>query len=237
MKLRIIQILLIFSTCNAFSQSKKIEFNLSLGPTFSLPKTTNLIDTNITTPPTTKTTTTIGAYILPSINYSLNHKFSIDFGLGYYLDRFSVVTNIGDTTNKANRNMSQIQTPLNVNFHFGKRNAYQLGVGAFSNFIIAVKEKGTTTTTPVNGILNNSDTPIFTNNATTKTTNNSLENYNRFSVGTFIQLKRNFNITSHKQAFVLLKINQYINTAKKPSARFNKEQNATTINIGFGITL
>jgi len=50
----------------------------------------------------------------------LNKKTSLDFGIGYYLDRFSIKEKNGLTTSIGNRNINQIQTPININLHFSE---------------------------------------------------------------------------------------------------------------------
>jgi len=63
------------------------------------------------------------------LNYSLSEKSSLDFGMGFYLDRFFIEEKIGLATNKGNRSISQIQKPINFNLHFNQDNSYQLGIG------------------------------------------------------------------------------------------------------------
>ncbi|MCB0426711.1 MAG: hypothetical protein KDD16_05310, partial [Mangrovimonas sp.] len=120
MKKRILLIFMIGFLTKTYSQDKKIEFQLSVGPTVSIPKTSELTNTNVDGSPEIKSSINIGAYILPSLNYLINENSSIDFGIGYYLDRFSIEDKIGAVTNKGNRNISQIQIPINYNFHFSQ---------------------------------------------------------------------------------------------------------------------
>ncbi len=243
MKKRILLIIFLVFLSKTYSQNSKITFQLSAGTTLSLPKTSNLIeDTHIDGAPIIKSSINIGGYILPSINYMLNNKSSLDFGIGFYLDRFSIEEKIGFTTKDGTRNISQIQTPFNYNFHFGKEKAYKFGVGGFVNFILNANEKGIGTINTSLGNIVSPDDYITTNQ--TINYNESISHiFNTVSFGAFIQLKKTISFSSNKKGFILLKINQHINTVKsiKPSNydAFNSknENNPTTINLGVGINL
>jgi len=228
-----------------YSQDKKFEFQLSLGPTFSIPKTSELTNTNVDGSPEIKSSVNIGAYILPSLNYSLSEKSSLDFGIGFYLDRFSIEDKIGPVTNKGNRSISQIQTPINFNFHFSQDNSYQLGIGGFASFLISAKEKGDTITDFSQIDIIDPNDPTFNNNSTVSYDNNIKDNYNSVSFGAFVQLKKSISFSSDKKGFILLRINQYFNSIKNNNSdsdlnqfiEFKNEKEPTTINLGIGIIL
>lgn len=227
------------------SQNKKIDFQLSLGTTLSIPKTSELTNTNFDGNPETKSLINIGAYILPSANYSLNKKTSIDFGLGFYLDRFSIEDKIGAVINKGNRSINQIQIPINFNLHFSHDKSYQFGIGGFVNFLLSAKEKGETVIDYSKLNIYNPSDPTFNNSSTVRYDNNIKDNYNSVSFGTFIQLKKSISFSSDKKGFILLRINQYLNSIKNNNnnsnlsqyIKFNNEKEPTTVNLGIGIEL
>ncbi|MCF6308084.1 MAG: outer membrane beta-barrel protein [Flavobacteriaceae bacterium] len=245
MKQRILLIFMIGFLTKIYSQDKKIEFQLSLGPTFSIPKTSELTNTNVDGSPEIKSSINIGAYILPSVNYSLSEKSSLDFGIGFYLDRFSIEDKIRPVTNKGNRSISQIQTPINFNLHFSQDNSYQLGIGGFASFLISAKEKGDTITDFSQIDIIDPNDPVFNNNSTVSYDNNIKNNYNSVSFGAFVQLKKNISFSSDKKGFILLRINQYFNSIKNNDSdsdlnqfiEFKNEKEPTTINLGIGIIL
>ena len=208
MKQRILLIFMIGFLTKIYSQDQKFDFQLSLGPTLSVPKTSELTNTNIEGSPEIKSSINIGAFILPSVNYSLNEKSSLDFGIGFYLDRFSIEDKIGIATSKGNRSISQIQTPINFNFYFSQDKSYQFGVGGFVSFLLSAKEKGETITDFSQIDMIELSDPIFHNNSTVSYDNNIKDNYNLVSFGAFIQLKKNIAFSPDKKGFVLLRINQ-----------------------------
>jgi hypothetical protein len=240
--------LLISFFIRTYSQEKKINFQLSFGTTLSIPKTSKLTDSNLEGSPAIKSISNIGAFILPSFNYSLTKKMSLDFGLGYYLDRFSVENTVGPSMNKGIRNNSQIQTPININFHLGNSNSYLLGIGGFANFMLSAKENGKTT---IDYSMLNKYNPSDVSFQTTSSENystNIKKNFNSLGLGAFIQLKKNFILSSHSQGFLFIKINQYLNSIKtKPNTttyyssdliiKSKNEKQPTTINLGIGINL
>ncbi|MAX71641.1 MAG: hypothetical protein CMC76_11195 [Flavobacteriaceae bacterium] len=244
MKKRILLVVLIGFLAKIYSQDKKIEFQLSLGSTLSIPKTSELTNTNVDGSPEIKSSINIGAYILPSFNYLINENSSIDFGIGFYLDRFSIEDKMGAITNKGNRNISQIQIPVNYNFHFGQDKSYHFGIGGFTSFLISAKEKGDTITDFTQIIIDPND-PTFSSNSTVSYNNDIKDNYNSVSFGAFIQLKKFFSFSSEKRGFILLKINQYINSIKNNDSdsdlsqyiEFKNEKEPTTVNLGIGIII
>nr|WP_257022839.1 PorT family protein [Winogradskyella forsetii] len=229
----------------SYSQDKKTTFQLSIGPTLSIPKTSELTDTDVDGSPEIKSSINIGGYILPSINYSFNEKLSLDIGLGYYLDRFAIEDKFAAITNKVNRNISQIQVPMHINFHFGSDNSYHFGIGGFTSIVLSAKEKGETITDLNQIDLVDPLDPVFQSNSTVGYKNNIKDNYNTVNFGAFIQLKKFFSLSETKKAFVLVKINQYFNSIKSndPNAdianyvNFKDEKEPTTINFGFGIEI
>lgn len=244
MKQKILLTFLIAFFIKSYSQEKKINFQLSFGPTLSIPKTSKLTGSSLDGFPEIKSSINIGAFVLPNINYYLNEKTSLDFGLGFYLDRFSIENKIGPTIAKGNRNISQLQIPVNINFHFGKDNSYQFGLGGFASLLITAKEKLETTIdfsqlNPVDANDPNLNANSVVNN------NNIKDNYNSVSFGAFIQLKKNISFSTNTKGFLLLKINQYFNSIKNneyDSAlnnyfEFKNEKEPTTINLGIGIEL
>ena len=228
-----------------YSQDKKIDFQLSAGTTLSVPKTSELTNTNVDGSPEIKSSINIGAFILPSANYSLNEKSSIDFGIGFYLDRFSIEDKIGPLTNKGNRSISQIQTPINFNFHFSKDKSYQFGVGGFASFLISAKEKGETITNFSQIDIIDPNDSTFNNNSSVSYDNDIKDNYNSVSFGAFIQLKKSISFSSDTKGFILIRINQYLNSIKNNDSNsdlnqyieFKNEKEPTTINIGIGIII
>ncbi|AUC80950.1 outer membrane beta-barrel protein [Lacinutrix sp. Bg11-31] len=245
MKQRILLIFMIGFLTKIYSQDKKINFELSVGPTLSVPKTSELTNTNVDGSPEIKSSINIGAFILPSVNYSLNEKSSLDFGIGFYLDRFSIEDKIGAVTNKGNRSISQIQTPINFNFQFSQDKSYQFGIGGFASFLISAKEKGETITDFSQIDIIDPNDPTFNNNSTVNYDNNIKDNYNSVSFGAFIQLKKSISFSSDKKGFILIRINQYFNSIKNNDSDsdlsqyidFKNEKEPTTVNLGIGIIL
>lgn len=246
MKLRLLLIFILAFLSNTYSQDKKIQFQLSLGPTFSIPKTSELANPNTEGSPKVKSSINIGAYILPSINYSLSKKSSLDLGVGFFLDRFSIENEIGPIISKGNRSTSQIQIPINFNFHFSKDKPFIIGAGGFTSFLISAKEKGVTkiNTTQIEVIDPND--PFFSSGGTTTSYNENIkENYNSVNFGAFIQLRKNIKFSANKEGFILLRINQYFNAIKdnnsnsslNQSFEYKNEKEPTTINLGIGILL
>ncbi len=227
-----------------YSQDKKVEFQLSLGPTLSVPKTSELTDTNVDGSPEIKSSINIGAFVLASWNYSINEKSSIDFGVGFYLDRFSIEDKIGAVTNRGNRNISQIQLPINYNFHFSQDKSYQFGIGGFTSFLVAAKQNGDTTAALSQIDIIDLNDPIFSNTSISYD-NDLKENYNSVSFGAYIQLKKFFSFSSNKKGFILLRINQYFNSIKNNDSdsdlsqfiEFKNEKEPTTVNLGIGIII
>lgn len=227
-----------------YSQDKKINFQLSVGPTISVPKTSELTNTNVDGSPEIKSSINIGAFILPSVNYSINEKSSLGFGIGFFLDRFSIEDKIGAVTNKGNRSISQIQTPINFNFHFSQDKSYQFGIGGFASFLISAKEKGDTTTNLSQiDIIDPSDPNFINPNISYE--NDIKDNYNSVSFGAFIQLKKNVSFSSDKKGFILLRINQHFNSIKNNDSdsdlsefvELKNEKEPTTVNLGIGIII
>jgi hypothetical protein len=245
MKQRILLIFMIGFLTKIHSQDKKIDFQLSLGPTLSIPKTSELTTTNFNGSPEIKSSINVGAYILPSVNYSLSEKTSLDFGLGFYLDRFSIEEKIAAVVNKGNRSINQIQTPISFNLHFSHDKSYQFGMGGFVNFILSAKEKGETTFNYSQIYVINPNDPAFNNNSTVSYNKDIKDNYNSVSFGAFIQLKKSISFSSDKKGFILLRINQYLNSIKNndtnsdliPYIKIRNEKEPTTVNLGIGIEL
>lgn len=241
---KIVLILFALFSVSIFAQEKNIKYQLSFGPTLSVPKTSKLSDSNIDGFPEIKSSINIGAFILPSINYSFNEKTSLDFGFGFYLDRFSIENKIGPAVNKGNRNISQLQVPININFRFGNDNSYLFGIGGFTSFLLSAKEKGHTKIdySKINPIDVND--PIYLANNESYN-NNIKENYNSVSFGAFIQLKKEISFSTNTPGFILIKINQYFNSIKNQDSNtplnnyFNlkNEKEPTTVNLGIGIDL
>ena len=246
MKQIILLTLFIVLSIKSYSQEKKINFQLLLGTTLSAPKTSELTNSDIDGAPKIKSDINIGAFILPNINYPLSEKTSLDFGIGFYLDRFSIEDEIGYIINKGNRNISQIQTPINFNFHFGNSNSYQFGIGAFSAFLISAKEKGEKKIKTTSFNTNNEDPtldPLVNQNDTESYDKNLKSKYNSVGFGGFIQLKKDISFSENTKGFLLLKINQYFNSIKNTDSNSNdyitykNEKEPTTVNLGIGINL
>jgi hypothetical protein len=243
MKNTLLVLLTLFSI-SIFAQEKKIKYQLSIGPTLSVPKTSKLSDSNIDGFPEIKSSINIGVFILPSINYSFNEKTSLDFGFGFYLDRFSIENKIGPTVNKGNRNINQLQVPININFRFGNDNSYQFGIGAFTSFLLSAKEKGHTEIDYSKINPTDVNDPIYIANSGSYN-NNIKENYNSVNFGAFIQLKKDISFSTNTSGFILIKINQYFNSIKNQDSNtplnnyFNlkNEKEPTTVNLGIGIDL
>jgi len=246
MKPSLLLIFMIGFLSKTHAQDQKIEFQLSLGPTFSIPKTSELANANTEGSPKVKSSINIGAYILPSFNYSLGKKSSLDFGVGFFLDRFSIENEIGPIISKGNRSISQIQIPINFNFHFSKDKSYLFGVGGFASFLISAKEKGETKINTTQIEIIDPNDPFFSSSATTVSYNENIkENYNSVNFGAFIQLRKNIIFSSSKEGFILIRINQYFNSIKDNNSNsslnqnieFKNEKEPTTINLGIGILL
>ena len=241
---KIVLILFALFSVSIFAQEKNIKYQLSFGPTLSVPNTSKLSDSNIDGFPEIKSSINIGAFILPSINYSFNEKTSLDFGFGFYLDRFSIENKIGPSVNKGNRNISQLQVPININFRFGKDDSCQFGIGGFTSFLISAKEKGHTKIDYSKINPTDVNDPIYLANNESYN-NNIKENYNSVSFGAFIQLKKEISFSTNTPGFILVKINQYFNAIKNNDSNsalnnyfnFNNEKEPTTVNLGIGIDL
>ncbi|WP_417197903.1 hypothetical protein [Bizionia sp.] len=246
MKQKLLLTLSILFFINSYSQQKKIEFQLSLGPTFSIPKTSKLTNSDINVNPEIKTSINIGAFILPSLNYRLAEKTSLDIGLGFYMDRFTIEDRNANVISEGNRSVNQIQTPININFHFGNNNSYLFGIGGFSSFLLSAKEKGESRINS-SGFTTGGDIPIENPLVTNMSQNfdNDIKNkYNSVSFGAFIQLKKNISFSTTTNGFLLLKINQNFNSIKNNHSapgigliEFKNEKEPTTINLGIGIEI
>ncbi|WP_044403501.1 hypothetical protein [Lacinutrix sp. Hel_I_90] len=247
MKQTILLTLTLFFFTNTYSQEENINFQLSFGPTFSVPKTSKLTDSNIYGNPQIKSSLNIGAFILPSLHYSMNGNTSLDFGLGFYLDRFSIEEKNANVTLEGNRNVSQIQTPINLNFHLGKNNSYLLGIGGFASFLLSAQEKGESRIDS-SGFLTDVENPTNNpsiNNSISQNYDYDIKNrYNSVSFGAFLQLKKSVSFSDKTKGFLLLKVNQYLNALKNNdsestigSISFKNEKESTTINLGIGIEL
>ncbi|WP_026755276.1 outer membrane beta-barrel protein [Sediminibacter sp. Hel_I_10] len=245
MKQSILLIFLIGYFTTAYSQDQKIQFQFALGPTLSIPKTSASTNTNVDGSPEIKSSINMGAFILPSVNYSLSESSSLDFGIGFFIDRFSIEDTMGAVTNKGNRNISQIQTPINFNVHFSQDKSYQLGIGAFASFLVSAKEKGDTIIDVSNIDLIDPNDPNFSNGATVIYDNDIKDNYNSVSFGAFLQLKKSISFSSDKKGFILVRVNQYFNAIKNNDSNadisqyidFKNEKEPTTVNLGIGILL
>ncbi|WP_178987805.1 outer membrane beta-barrel protein [Winogradskyella schleiferi] len=245
MKQKILFILLTCLFTQLYSQVNTIDFQLALGPTLSVPKTSELTNSNVSGSPEIKSSINIGVFILPSINYSISEKSSIDFGIGYYLDRFSIEDKIGYVTYKGNRNIHQIQTPINFNFHFGNDKSYQFGIGTFANFTVSAKEKGDSNVDSSRIDFIDPNDPLVYNNISIDYEKDLKDNYNSVSFGAFLQLKKSITFSSSKKGFVLLKINQYIKAIKNNDTNsdisqyveFKNEKEPMTVNLGVGLIL
>ncbi|NRD20624.1 outer membrane beta-barrel protein [Winogradskyella eckloniae] len=238
-------IILVSYLNHSFSQNNRTSFSLALGPTLSIPSTSELTNSNVDGRPQIKSKMNIGLFVLPSIKYSLNEKFSLDFGIGYYLDRFSVEDKLGAVSNEGNRNVHQIQIPISYNLHFGAGNAYEIGLGGFASFILSAKEKGDIITNNSQiGIVDPND-PTFSYNSTVSYSKDIKVNYNSVNFGAFLQIKKNITFSESKKGFILLKINQYFNAIKNNNSEsdinqyleFKNEKEPMTVNIGIGLLL
>ncbi len=248
MKQKFLIALLLLFLIKSYSQERKVKIQLSTGTTLSIPKTSKLTDSNVNGNPQTKSSMNIGAFVLPSLSYSLNKKTSIDFGIGFYIDRFSIENKVGYVINDGNRNVSQIQTPINLNFHFGNNSSYLFGIGGFSSFLVSAKEKGESkiSNTDFNTV---GETPIadpIVNTNLSQNYNNDIKDrFNSISFGAFIQLKKNISFSTNTKGFLSLKINQYFNSIKNNDSNsdlsnyisFKNEKEPTTVNLGIGIEL
>lgn len=229
MKEKAFFILLLFIT-NSYSQEKKNNFQLSLGSTIVMPKKYESTEIE----PEIKSNINLGVYILPSVNHSFNKKISLDFGLGLNLDRILIEFKSYPYLYKGARNISQIQTPINVNFHFGKKNSYLFGIGGFSSYILSAKIKGKRT------INSNTNDGGYNYNYSVK------NYYNPFNFGAYVQLKKNISFCNKTNGFLLLKINQFFSSKNDngynnplviESIISDDEKEPTTINLGIGIEL
>jgi len=243
MKRTLLLLLALFSI-SISAQEKKINFQLTFGPTLSVPKTSKLSDSNISGLPEIKSSINIGAFILPSINYSFNEKTSLELGFGYYLDRFSIENKIGPTINKGNRNIHQLQVPITINFRFANDHSYQFGIGGFTSFLLSAKEIGQTKIDYSKLNPNDPNDPIYVDNNVNY--NYDIKyNYNSVNFGAFIQLKKDISFSTNTQGFILIKINQYFNAIKNHDAnsplntyyKLKDEKEPTTVNLGIGFDL
>lgn len=237
--------LLVF-TCNSYSQNNNVTFQISTGATLSIPKTSKLASDDITGVPEIKTSIAVGAYILPSINFTLKERVTLDLGLGYYLDRFAIRDETGNVVTSINRNINQIQTPISINFSFGNDNSYKFGLGGFSSFLLSANAKGEQTLSVDN--FSNFDNPILDplveDNRSIEYNENIEDIYNSISLGAFIELRKNISFSSKTNGFLVLKINQYFNSIKNIDENdftidygLQNEKEPTTVNLGVGIIL
>ncbi|MEQ6118000.1 outer membrane beta-barrel protein [Reichenbachiella sp. MALMAid0571] len=245
MRTIILLMLMVLISTVTFSQRQKINFNLSIGPTISIPKTSKLIiNSNVDGAPEIISSINVGGFILPNLQYNLGERTSFELGLGFYLDRSNIEDRIGVVTNKGKRIISQIQIPFNFNYHFGNDNSYSIGIGAFTSLIVSAKEKGETLSRFSTISINSPDDPIISNDLVAEY-NIEQKSYNSTNFGAFIQLRRNIAFTDSTNGFILLKINQYLNAIKGNDSEvqignnlvYNDEKEPTMLNIGIGLIL
>jgi hypothetical protein len=241
MKSNFLIIIFLFFYLNSVSQEKKINFDISFGTSLSIPKTSNLSNSNGEGSPTLKSSTAIGFYVLPNLNYLLNEKKSIDFGIGFSMDCYAVENSIGPITDKGKRTIHQIQVPISYNYKFGKNNSYQVGMGGFANTILLANEKGVSESMSIPGGGLNDD-PTFDEIIYTNYKYDLKDYYNRISFGTFVQLKKLISLSENKNGFISIKFNQHLNLIKDTSEKSSlssyetqNEKQPTLIYIGFGV--
>lgn len=245
MKKQALFVLALILCANLYSQEQTKTFELSVGPTLSIPKTSKLTNSDVNGAPEIKSSINIGAFILPSMNYSFNEKTSLDLGLGFFLDRFSIEDKIGVTTNNVNRNIGQLQIPVNVNFHFGNNRSYSFGLGAFSSLVLFANEKGKAKNNYSEIVIIDPSDPFFSSNSTENYSKNIKEDYNTINFGAFIQLKKSLSFSTNTNGFIVIRINQYFNAIKNKenSSQLNEyieaknEKEPSTINFGIGLLL
>ncbi len=151
----------------------------------------------------------------------------------------------GYVTSEGKRNVNQIQTPININIHFGNNNSYLFGLGAFSSFILSANEKGESRIS--SNYLETGGDPPITDPAITNLSQNFDNDikykYNSVNFGAFIQLKRNISFSTNTNGFILLKVNQFFNSIKNFDSEtiapfeYENEKEPTTINLGIGIEI
>lgn len=246
MKETALLILLLFVT-NSYSQDKKNNFQFSIGTTSLIPKKHETFSSNNSENFTFKSKISLGFYLLPSINHSFNKKTSIDFGLGFFIDRAEIDYKYYYFY-KNSRNLSQIQTPININYHFGKNNSYLLGIGGFSSYLVSATIKGNR----INNLPSNSRVPATNPDNSSYNYNYDIrDNYNLFHFGSYIQLKKKVSFSNKTRGFLLLKFNQYFGTKKDnylndqlrnenltiDNLISNDEKEPMSINLGIGIEL
>lgn len=228
-----------------YSQTAKVQFQLSGGPTLSVPKTTDLVENGGPGAPETKTKINVGGFMLSSLEYAFNEKSSIEGGVGVYLDRYVIEHRVGAAVSDGNRNITQIQIPINYNFHLGQDKLWSLGLGGFINFVLSAREKGETFVDNSQININDPNDPVIVGNELGSFSNNIKDNFNTISFGGFIKLRKDFKLSDSLDSFMFIKINQYINSIKAnelsfdigPSLKVNDEREPTTINLGFGVIL
>ncbi len=216
------------------AQDKKVNFEFSIGPTISLPKTQEN-SANFNT--STDTKTNIGFFGQAGIRLFLNEKTSMNTGIGYYLDRFSVEFSNPDSPVKNwRRNIHQFQIPIGFDYHFGINKSFSVGLGGFVNFTLSANEKGEI------DFPSNEDRNFLTN---ADFDNEIKDRYNTINFGAFLILRKEFQLTQNLDGFVLLKVNQYINSIQSIDIRDmsgtsignQQPKDPTVVNIGFGIQL
>ena len=227
----------------SFAQDQKLQFELSVGPSLSVPKTSRLSRGNrINGEPTLKSSTNVGAFVLTGFNYRLDKKWSVNLGLGYHLDRSTITYTSGTFRSKGNRNLSYAQVPINFNYHFKNDRSYQLGIGGFAGLLLFAREKGTADVSYTNDNFNSpTDDPDFTRDESMEYDTDVSEKFNTVSFGAFFQLKKTLTFFNKTEGFLLVRINQYLNSIKGVdgdlSQYVNDEKEPTTINLGIGVRL
>lgn len=229
--------ILLLVTFLCYGQNNNDGVKISFGPTISIPKTSKLTNTDIDGSPEIRSEINIGLYILPSLEFPLNQILSLETGIGFQLDRFSIEDEIGFEKSEGTRNLGHLQLPITLNSRLGKGNSYSFGIGGFLNYLLFANEKGETTT----GIIDVNDP---SSQITTVSFDNDIsDGFNSLSFGATASLKTYFQLSSNSTGYIMLRFNQHINTIKNVesnnfgSFESKNEKEPSTLMLGFGFFL
>lgn len=221
-----------------FSQ-KKLNFEFSAGPTISLFQSSEHYLFSAV-----KSTPNIGLFLQSNINYSASKLVSLDFGIGYSLNRFSIKEE-NSVRQDLVRKTSDIYFPLAINFNLGAQKSLALGVGVTTNFLLSAQEQFTLDHSNFNAIEASNEDTLFRNNSTEELENNIDNLYSNIYFGLYLQAKKTFNLSSALKGFALLKVTQNLNrfgeiefrSDPQDSGSVTKEIEAAVVQLGFGILL
>lgn len=222
---------------NAFSQ-KKLTVEFSGGPTISTFQGSSERSFS-----SSESKPAIGFFLQSNLNYRANDLISLDFGLGYDLNRFSI-----DEENSARvdlfRKTSDLVLPLGINFHLGEKKRFSLGSGIAVNILLSAKELFKLDLSRLN-VFSSNDDELFQNNSNDIEELDVEEEYTDVSFEIFLKAKQRITLNSKLDGFISLQLSQNLNRFEEiaftsrngDQTSVTRQTEAPIINIGFGIQL